>query len=77
MATKILIVVPNYWGKGDTINEAWKQLKKVSYKNLRQLKTRYKMFVVTDTDDVKSHVNELGGVVTPKGFPPTLIDEKE
>jgi hypothetical protein len=75
--TKVLIVVPNYWGKGDTIAEAWKQLKKASYKNLRELKTRYKMFVVIDTDDVKSHVSDMGGVVTPKGFPPHLIEEKE
>ena len=77
MEIKVLIIVPNYWGKGDTIAEAWTQLKKASYKNLRQLKTRFKMYVVIDTDDVKSCVTDMGGISYPKGYEPKLIDEKE
>jgi len=76
METKVLILVPNYWGKGDTIREAWSQVKKASYKNLRDLKRgRYKIFSVTDTDEVKSRVDDLGGITYPKGYAPKLIDE--
>ena len=76
MQTKILIVVPNYWGKGETINEAWDSVKRFSCDTLRTLKKTYKMYVVTDTDDVKSCVNGMGGLVYPEGYEPKLIDEK-
>lgn len=76
MTTKVLIIVPNYWGKGSTIKEAWSQVKIESHKNLRDLKRgRYKIFSVTDTEEVKSRVDDLGGITYPRGYPPTLIDK--
>ena len=74
---RILIVVPHYWGKGDTIDEAWTEVKKESFKNLRELKRdQHQIYVVWDTDDVKTHVNDMGGLCWPSDHKPIKIHEK-
>jgi hypothetical protein len=76
-ALKILIIVPHYWGKGDTIDEAWAQVKKSSYKNLRDLKSGpHGIYVVWDTDEVKTHVNEMGSIFYPSNHKYTRIHHK-
>lgn len=73
---RIMIVVPHYWGKGDTISEAWEQLKKESYRNLRDLKSGlWRMYVVWDTKEVETHVNEMGAICYPSDHHYTMIEE--
>ncbi len=75
---KIMIVVPHYWGRGSTITKAWDQVKKASYKNLRELKRGpWRIFVVWDTEDVKTYVNEMGSICYPVDHPYTKIEENK
>lgn len=71
-----MIIVPNYWGKGDTISEAWQQVKRESYGNLRELKSGpHTIHVVFDTDEVKSCLDEFGfNISYPAGHPPIKIE---
>jgi len=72
---KILIIVPHYWGKGSTIAEAWRQVKKASYKNLRDLKRgSYAIYSGHDTEAVKLAVDDMGWVRHDKDFPITEIE---
>lgn len=72
---KVLIIVPNYWGKGATISEAWQQVKKASYKNLRELKRgKWVMYSGHDTEAVKLSVNDFGSICHDKDFPITEIE---
>lgn len=73
---KILIVVPHYWGKASTLNEAWLQVKKQSHGDLRKLRAGpYKIFVVWDVDDQKSFVDEFGLMHSPADHPPVCIQD--
>lgn len=72
---KILIIVPNYWGKGETIAEAWQQVKKASYSNLRDLKRgKWAMYSGHDTEAVKMHVDDFGSVCHDRDYPLTEIE---
>jgi len=75
VVTKVLIIVPHYWGKAETIDGAWEQVKKESYRNLRELKSGpHGIYVVYDKEDVKSRVDEFGFNITyPEGYPPRRI----
>lgn len=60
---KVLIIVPNYWGKGTTITEAWKQVKRSSYGNLRKLRQApWCIYFGHDTDDVPLCVDSFGNI---------------
>ena len=75
---KIIIVVPHYWGKGDTITEAWKNVKKESYKNLRELKSGpHAIFLGFDTEDAKFQVNNMGSLMYPSDTEYFELDRKE
>jgi hypothetical protein len=75
---RIMIIIPHYWGKGDTITEAWKQVKKESGKTLRSMKSdRHQIYVCWDTEDVSTSLDEFGFNITyPDGYPPVKIEEK-
>jgi len=63
---KVLIIVPHYWGRGDTIDEAWQEVKNASYSNLRSLKSGpHKIVVGYDVGDAKLYVNEMGALCYP------------
>ncbi len=57
----VVIVVPHYWGKGETIDAAWKRLREESGGTLRDLKRgSYRVNVVPETDEFKAYVDEMG-----------------
>lgn len=73
---RIMIMVPNYWGKADTVSEAWSNVKKECGKSLRDLKRgKWRIYVVWDTEDVKTHIDDMGGICYPSGHHYTMIDE--
>jgi hypothetical protein len=73
---RILIVVPHYWGKAKTINEAWQQVKKYSGKDLRRLRGGpHKIYAVWDLDDQKSRLDEFGMLHSPADHPPVCIQD--
>jgi hypothetical protein len=73
--TKVLIMVPHYWGKAGTIREAWQQVKLESGANLRDLKRGpWVIYAITDTDTVKARVDEMGLLCYHEDYPPTVID---
>ena len=77
--TKVMIIVPHYWGKGNTIDEAWERVKKESGKTLRDLKQgQHMIYVVYDKEDARSRLDEFGmNISYPEGYPPTVIHKKE
>jgi hypothetical protein len=67
---EVLIIVPNYWGKGTTITEAWKQVKEASYKNLRELRSgQWIMYFGHDTEEVGLRVDDFGNVCHHSDYP--------
>lgn len=75
VAPKILIMRQHYWGKAETIPEAWKQLSKVSGYTQRQLKKDpWVMYHGTDTDQIPFYVNEMGSVCHHADYPIHEID---
>ena len=74
---KVLIIVPNYWGKAGTIEEAWKNVRQVSGKNLRDLRRgNYQIYVAFDREDVKTKLDSYGfNFSYPRGYPPVKIEE--
>lgn len=75
---KIMIMVPHYWGKADNIQDAWLQVKQTSYKNLRDLKRGpWRVFAVYDTENVKTHVDEMGSICYPRDHHYVKIDENK
>lgn len=73
---RIMIMVPHYWGKADTISKAWANVKKESGDSLRELKRdRWRIYVVWDTYDVKTHINDMGSICYPSNYPYHMIDE--
>ncbi|MDJ0952445.1 MAG: hypothetical protein QNJ81_02075 [Acidimicrobiia bacterium] len=77
--TKIMIVVPNYWAKGDSIDDAWKNLRGIAGRNLRDLKAgSHMIYVCYDKGELKSRLDEFGmNISYPEGYPPTVIHKKE
>jgi hypothetical protein len=65
----LLITVPNYWGKGASIEEA-KAALKGQYGNLTGREAPYAWHVYSVHKD--SYVSGLGGLVFPNGHPPML-----
>jgi hypothetical protein len=76
--TKIMVVVPYYWGKGDNIAEAWQNVKKESGKNLRDLRAgNHRIYVAYDSDEVKTRMDDYGfNINYPTGYPPHIIEER-
>jgi len=74
---KILILRQHYWGKADTIPEAWKQLSKVSGYTVRQLKREpWVMYSVNDYGDVPVRVDGMGSICHHERYPIHEIDSK-
>lgn len=72
---KVLVIVPHYWGKGDTITEAWKQVRAAGYSG-RKWSGKYRIYAVEDTDEVKVRVTDLGGISRHRdSMVPVLLDE--
>lgn len=73
----VIIVVPYYWGRSETISGAWKQVKKESHSTMRELKSGpHKIYFTFDTEEVKTYVNEYGALCYPSGQPPVCIEDK-
>lgn len=79
LKARVMIVIPNYWGKGDTITEAWFQVKKECGQHLTSMKaSRHRIYVCWDTEDVKTRIDEFGfTMIFPEGHPPIKIEEKD
>jgi len=76
---KIMIVVPNYWGKGDSIDEAWKKVREFSHRNLRELKSGpHIIYVVYDKGEQRSQLDEFGmNISYPEGYRPVVIHRRD
>lgn len=76
---KIMIVVPNYWAKGETIDEAWKAVRGIAGGNLRDLKRgKHMIYVCFDKEDVQTRLDEFGmNISYPQGYPPVVIHKKD
>lgn len=81
VVAKVLIIVPNYWGKGDTITDAWNNVKKESFKSLRELEAGpHSIYTVFDRPDKEaySQLDEMGfNTSYPEGYPPIRIEHKD
>ena len=78
---KIMVVVPHYWGKGDTIDEAWKRVKRESCKTVPSMKkgphTVYVCFDKTD-GSASTRLDSFGmNISYPQGYPPVIIGKKD
>ncbi len=74
-----MIVVPNYWGKGDTIDEAWDKVKSFGSRTLRELKSGpHVIYVCYDRGEHQSRLDEFGmNISYPEGYPPAVIHKKD
>lgn len=71
----VLIQIPYYWGKGATITEAWKQVKRASGGNLRKIRSgSYVIYFGHDTDEVKFRCTEMGYISHHSAFPSYVIE---
>ncbi len=68
---KVVVIVPHYWGKGDTLAEAWANVESASCKPAREFrKGKHVVYVVAETDDCKARCDEVsGGLIVPRGAP--------
>jgi hypothetical protein len=75
---KVVVIVPHYWGKGDTIAEAWGNVEAESSTAARRHKKdgKFAVYMVAETDDCKARCDEIsGGLIVPRGAPrPVQID---
>lgn len=56
----VIIIVHNYWGKGETIQKAWNQVTKVSGRSKTSHKREgYCIRVVPETDDCPAYLDEM------------------
>jgi len=75
---RVLINVPHYWGKGDTLAEAWKNVCSESCKTKTELRRGwFRVYAVADKGDAKSRIDEYGRFLTPVGIPPVVIESGE
>jgi hypothetical protein len=75
---KVVVVVPNYWGKGDTLKEAWENVTLESGKGKRELKrSSYYVYVVPETDENIACVNQIGSLcwADVEGIAELIIDQ--
>jgi hypothetical protein len=57
----VVILVPHYWGKGETIKAAWKRITQESGTTMRELKRNpYRINVVPETEDFSAYVDSMG-----------------
>lgn len=73
----VLIVVPHYWGRGDTIDDAWDSVRKASGRNLRDLKSgSHQIYAAFESETGSTSIDPTGlNMVYPQGYPPNLIHE--
>lgn len=78
----ILVMVQYYWGRGETIAEAWKKVSEVSGRTVAKLKRDshliYSAFdYITDDEEttVKTYINDMGSTCYHRDYPPTIIVE--
>ena len=57
-----IVIVPNYWGKGKTIEQAWENVSDECGKSKAELKRAgyYAVVVMPETATFKAYVDELG-----------------
>jgi len=80
----IIIMVQHYWGRGESITEAWENVKKESGQTLRDLKRGshliYSAFdYITDDEKttIKSYVDGFGSVNYHRDYPATIIHQQK
>lgn len=81
----ILVMIQYYWGRGETIAEAWQKVSDVSGRTVASLKREthliYSAFdYIVDGDDdhemtVKTYINDMGSTCYHRDYPPTVIVE--
>lgn len=71
---RVVVIVPHYWGKGESLAEAWQNVRDAGGHKPRREYERgaHGVYVVCETPDCKARVDELGNLVTPRGFPRPL-----
>lgn len=72
LTTKILVLVPNYWGKGETAAEAWRNVRRAGGPSKRDSKGRYVIYRV-HPDTVCEEIH--GNLQYPKGAPKPVAIE--
>ncbi len=73
MNLSILIIVPNYWGKGKTADAAWRKIREAG--GLTQSRYRKSGEWVQYAVHPKSYCEDVHGhIVHPKEHPPQRID---
>ena len=85
---KILIMTAGYWGKGDTITEAWDNVKRETGKTLPALKKAAHLiyscfdYVVDEGKEteefqtVKARINSHGAICYHCDYPPRIIHQQ-
>lgn len=78
---KIMVVIPHYWAKGGTIDEAWRNVRDIAGGTLREhKKDKHIIYVCFDKEDgsISTYLDDLGmNVSYPSGFPPIVIHKKD
>ena len=73
---KVLIIVPNYWGTGKTISDAWRMVRAVSGKRMHQLRREAHMvYIGHDAGDIDLHLDAMGNVCHHADYPVTQIEK--
>lgn len=81
----VLIMVQHYWGRGKTIEAAWRSVQKEKGGTLASLKKETHLvyavlhYIVEGDEEktVRTYVNEMGGVCYHRDYPAHLISEKK
>lgn len=75
---KVIVIVPNAWGKGDTLADAWSRAASHAGKTIAGAKRgEYLVYFGHDTEEVPLYLNEMGALCHHQDYPATLIDSKE
>jgi hypothetical protein len=75
---RVLVMVPHYWGKADTLAEAWKNVCRESGKSKTELRRgQYRVYACADRGDAKTYVDGYGRMMCPEGIQPTVIERRD
>lgn len=66
-----LITAPNYWGRGATLEDAKREIKRAGPRDI--LKGRWRVYSVHP----ETYVNGYGELVHKNGHPPVKLDEHD
>lgn len=80
----ILIMAEHFWGRGSTIDDAWKSLQKEKGGTVARLKKQAHLIYSVlhyksenKDDSVFTYINELGNICYHRDYPPHLIHTKK